>query len=104
MAEGLEVGAFEQGQGLQQDRPLAPGAAGEDFEIAKAAAFGRADRRVVIGQILGRQQPALVLHKGDDLFGDVAAVERVVRRLQAGLAAPAMLGDGGLLLVGHVLQ
>ena len=61
VAEAGEIGALEQGQGLQQHRPLAPGAAGEDFEIAKPAALGRADRRMVLGEILGRQQPALLL-------------------------------------------
>ena len=63
MAEAGEVDALKQRQGLQQHRPLAPGAAGEDVEIAKAAALRRADRRAVFGQVLGRQQPALLLIK-----------------------------------------
>ena len=41
VAERPEIGAFEQCQGLQQRRPLAPRAAGEDFEIAEAAPLGR---------------------------------------------------------------
>src|SRR5205085_1493802 len=82
-----DVGAFEQGQGLQQDRALAPGAAGEDFEIAKAAALGRPDRRMIAGEVLGREEATLGLHKGDDLLGDVSAIEGVARRFEPGIAA-----------------
>jgi hypothetical protein len=86
---------------LQQDGSLTPGAAGEDFEVAKAAALGRADRRVVFGEIFGRQEPALLLHKGDDLAGDVAPIEGVAGRFESGLAVAR---DRGAFLVGHVLQ
>jgi hypothetical protein len=73
VADRLDVGAFEQGQGLQQHRALAPRAASENFQVAKAAALGRADRRVVIGEIVGRQQPALFLVEGDEFLGDIAS-------------------------------
>ena len=87
VAERLQVLAFEQRQCLQQHRALAPGAAGEDFEVAKAAALGRADRRAVFGEVLGREQPTLFLHEGDNLPGDVAAIERITRSFEAGLSA-----------------
>src|SRR5439155_3306268 len=85
---------------------LAPGAAGEDFEIAKAAPLRWADRRVVAGEVLGREEAAFGLHKGDDLLGDVAAIERVARRFEPGVpAVPVAAAPGGcLFFVGHVLQ
>ena len=106
VAERLDIGAFEQRQSLQQDRSLAPGAAGEDFEIAEAAALGRPDRRMIAGEVLGREEAAFGLHKGDDLLGDVAAIEGVARRFEPGIAAVPVAAARGsrLFLVGHVLQ
>jgi len=40
-------------------------------------------------------------HEGDDLAGDIAAIERVARSFEPGLTAPR---GRGTLLVGHVLQ
>src|SRR5262249_9671400 len=80
LPEAGEIGALEQCQSLQQDRPLAPSAASEDFEIAEPAALRRADRRAVLGEVLGREKTAFLSHEGDNLAGDVAAVERVARR------------------------
>src|SRR5204862_3501585 len=87
-------------------RSLAPGAAGEDFEIAEAAALGRPDRRMIAGEVLGREEAAFGLHKGDDLLGDVAAIEGVARRFEPGIAAVPVAAASGsrLFLVGHVLQ
>src|ERR1700730_17514713 len=68
--------------------------------------LGRTHRRAVLGEVLGRQEPALLFHEGDDLAGDVAAVESIACRFEPGLAASpigAMVG-GCPLFVGHVLQ
>ena len=40
LTETREIGSLEQCQGLQKNGSLAPGAAGEDFEIAKAIGLG----------------------------------------------------------------
>jgi hypothetical protein len=87
VAESGEIGSLQQCEGLQQDGPLAPGAASEDFEVAKAAALGRTHRRAVFGEILCRKEAALLLHVGDDLAGDIAAIERIARRFETSLAA-----------------
>ena len=101
MTEAREIGAFQQSQRLQQDWSLAPRAASKDFEIAKVAPLGRANRRAILGEVFGREQPALLFHEGDDFARDVAAVERVARRFEPGLAAAR---GSSLLLVGHILQ
>ena len=101
LPETGKIGPLEQCEGLQQDRSLAPCPAGDDFEISEATALRWTDRRAVIGEIFGREEPAFLLHEGDDLTGDVAAVEGIACRFEAGFAAA---GGRRALLVGHVLQ
>src|SRR5215469_1405607 len=99
--EAREVHSFEYGESLQEHRSLAPRPAGEDLEIAEAPPLGRADRRTVFGKVLRRQEPALPLHKSNDLLGDVPAVKRIARSFEPGLPASRCCGT---LLVGHILQ
>ena len=88
VAESGEIGFLEQcGEGLRPDGSLAPGAASEDFEVAKASALGRAHRRAIFREIFGRQEAPLLLHEGDDLAGDVAAIKGVAGRFETRLPA-----------------
>ena len=57
-------------------------------------------RELILGEVIQRQIAALLLLEADDLACDVAAIERIVRRAQPGLA----VGTGGAVLIGHVLQ
>ena len=102
VAQGLEVEAVEDIEGLGYHRPLAPGAAGVVVDVAEGGLQGGQDLDPELGQVVGRH-PAAVLgvvsHHGG---GDVALVESMAGRLEAGFAAA--LGRRRALLVRPVLD
>ena len=95
----VDAGFFDEEERLDQGGALAPGAAGDDLVAAPHAAHGGFDAGAEVGEVGHGEVAALGLLEGDDLAGDVALIEGVVRGLQPGFAA-----TGGAGLVGHVLQ
>src|SRR5262249_56850274 len=94
VAERLEIDAVEEVQHLQERRPLAPEAASGHLVAAEARAQRGPDLDAELGEVAGRQRPALgAVELGDALRG-LAAVELVARCADAGLAAPARLRLG----------
>jgi hypothetical protein len=100
-AQAVEPGMLDRAQRLGEDRPLAPRPAGQHLPVAPACAHGRLAPAVKLGEVLAREQAAVVGMERGDAGGDVAAVERVARGAQARLA-PAR--QRRALLVGEVLQ
>ena len=88
-------------QRLQHHRPLRPGAAAIDIEVAEAGAARRFDAGLEGRQIVRDEQPAILPLVAHDRGRNVAAVERVVRGVQS-VQAPA--AGMRALLVRHVLQ
>src|SRR5437660_10760848 len=99
MPAALELRPVEQVERLQQRRALAPGAAAIDVDVAEPRMNRRLDLGMVFGEILGAQEPAILLLEAHDRSGDVAAIEGVVRRCQPGRAPAAAMRA---LLVDHV--
>ncbi len=75
---------------LAQHRPLAPGAASVHLGSGEAHRGRVLDRRVEVGEILGRQPSAFLAMECHHRLGDVAAIESVTSRLETGhpIAAP----------------
>ena len=101
VAELAQLGRVQEVERLQQRRPLAPGAAGEQPDLAERGVDRRLDAGAIARQIVGRDEAAVLLLEADDGGGDIAAIEGVARRGEAGLA-PAR--PRRRLLVGHVLD
>ena len=81
------VVSLENRQRLQGDRPLAPRAA----PVHLVSAIGRANRRLHFDRefrhVLGGQQPALLLAEPRGALRDLALIEEVPRRPEAGVTA-----------------
>ncbi len=99
MGEAVEADLLDQQQGFQQRRSLAPRAAHHHLMPAPEAAHRRFQAGTVVGEVLGREQTAFALVKGDDLPGDVASIEGVAGGGQPG--GPAAIA-GRLFLIDHV--
>jgi hypothetical protein len=101
VAERGEIVGGEQRQHLEQDRPLAPRAAGEHLDAAEAGRERALDLGMVVLQI-ARGEPAAVLgvvaHHGRR---QVAAIEGIARRAKPGDPSAAARRA---LLVHHELQ
>ena len=80
-ADGFEVEARHQRDGLQLRRALGPESALEELDVAEAQADGLFDARFERCQVFPREQT--VARRGElrDLGCDIAAVERGVRIL-----------------------
>ncbi|XQU71072.1 hypothetical protein OJJOAM_003861 [Cupriavidus sp. H18C1] len=72
-----QIELLEDRQHLQQHRAAAGRPVGGDAAVAVAANQRRGAHGLVAGQVLPRQQRAVFAHVGDDLFGDLAQIERV---------------------------
>src|SRR5207237_5255991 len=88
-------------QHFEQYGPLAPGTAGVDLELAESGLRRRLDRHAEAREILCAQQALVLPVIGEDRLRDVAAVERVARRLEPGLTATP---GGRAFRIRHVLQ
>src|SRR3979490_1640936 len=101
VAKLVQFGGVQEVHRLQQRRPLAPWAAGIEPDVAKRGHGGFVEARLVIAEILGRKDAAILLLKLDDGARDVAAIEGVARGGETDIA-PARTNY--CLLVRHVLQ
>ena len=90
----------EQAERLQQRRPLAPGSAGVDVDAVDRNPLGRLHRHPEGGEVVGREQAAVLAMVLDDGGGDVAPVEGRA----SGSEARGAVAAGGALLVRHVLE
>src|SRR2546425_13195789 len=91
MPQALEVVPFEDGELLQEDRPLAPGAALVDLVAAVIEGDRLFDFAVKSSQILDGQQPTVGLGMRGNEASDFPAVEGVACRGQA-MGATLTLG------------
>src|SRR4051812_21467585 len=91
--EALEAGGLEDQQRLGQHRPLAPGAAGEQLEVAPAGRHRRLDPAAEGGEVLAAEVAAVLLVVAGDPRGDLALVEDSAGGFEAG---DAVAGGGSL--------
>ena len=102
VAQRFQVEAFQDLQRLQQHRALAPRPAAEQCGVVEADRQRRFDIDVKIGKIILAQPAVIGLVIRDDPACDVAAVECIPRRGQAGRAST--LASGGGFLIRHILN
>ena len=90
----------EQAERLEQRRPLAPGAAGIDVDALDRDPLGRLHRHSEGGEVVGREQAAVLAMVLDDGRCDVAPIEGGT----GGGEARGTVAAGGALLIRHVLE
>ncbi len=101
VACATQVHAAQDVQRFQDHRPLRPWSAAINIEAAKPDPARRFDRTAEAGEIILGDPAAILRLMAQDRAGDVAAIERVARRLQAGKAIAIRVRP---LLIRHVLQ
>ncbi len=87
-AEGREVEPGEQGELLQQDRPLPPRPGLADRVAVVVVGDRRLDRRLPAGEIAAGDETAVRRAEAVDLVGDEATIEGVSSPVDPVLAAP----------------
>ena len=101
VAHALEVAAFQDAQGVQIHRPLAPRAAGVNVDALVVNHRRNIHADGETGQVVHGEPAALAADEGHHLLGDLARVEQVPGRLQAALAT---LTGGSAFDVDHPLE
>ena len=84
-----QVERFEHAEGLHEHGPLRPRRLAQDLPPREREAHRRLEARAVPGQIAGPQEPAHPLGEAADGGRDVAAIEALARRDDAGGAVSA---------------
>ena len=90
----------EQAKRLEQRRTLTPGAAGIDIDALDRDPLGRLHRHPEGGEVVGREQAAVLAMVLDDGRCDVAPIEGGT----GGGEARGTVAAGGALLIRHVLE
>ena len=103
VAHRLQVHVLEDVEGLEHRRALGPDRELVDVDALVRGLDGLLELHLPAGEILLREEPALLLRAPDELLGDLAPIEAVVGRLERLLAALARL-EGLLLRLDELSQ
>src|SRR5581483_534148 len=96
VAHRAQVEAFEQRELLEKDRPLRPRPTFEHRRAAIAAADRLLDTGREGGEVFERKKTAVGLAVADNLARDVAAIEALERRAQAGRTSTVAMARLGV--------